>query len=95
MIRCQEVGLADANDEQHFEYALREGCAILTADQDFLRLGAARQKQGNSHTGIIYILPYRQGDIGTVVKRIATLQQEILSGVKTPEDLYNQVIYIS
>ena len=38
IVRCEDVGLGDADDLTHLEYATREGCAVITNDTDFIRL---------------------------------------------------------
>jgi predicted nuclease of predicted toxin-antitoxin system len=44
-----EIGLRDADDAQLWEYAMREGTAILTKDEDF---AARRLRQPNGPTVI-------------------------------------------
>ena len=45
-----EVGLRTKNDEAHLQFARAEGRAIVTRDQDFLRV--ARKMSG--HSGIVF-----------------------------------------
>lgn len=35
VVRCQDVGLDDATDEQHLHYAAQNNLAIITKDDDF------------------------------------------------------------
>jgi predicted nuclease of predicted toxin-antitoxin system len=37
VVRCEEVGIAAADDEAHLEYAATEGRILISADQDFTR----------------------------------------------------------
>jgi predicted nuclease of predicted toxin-antitoxin system len=62
---CQEAGLLGKADEVHFEHAFAEKRAIITNDNDFLKL-AAKQTE---HYGIVFIVNQRT-DIGVIVKRI-------------------------
>lgn len=63
-----DAGLLGAPDEEHIQFAMREGRVIVTNDADFLRL----DRRGALHWGIIYctsqMLP-----TGTVVTRIADI----------------------
>jgi predicted nuclease of predicted toxin-antitoxin system len=54
VVRCEEVGMAEADDDAHLAYATREGRVVITADRDFLRLHKQWQAAGKSHGGIIY-----------------------------------------
>ena len=53
VIRCQEVGLTDAADEAHFEYAIEHGLVIITCDRDFEDYAWKNVRQ---HWGILYCL---------------------------------------
>jgi predicted nuclease of predicted toxin-antitoxin system len=35
VVRCEEVGLAEARDTVHLEYATNHGLAVVTHDDDF------------------------------------------------------------
>lgn len=74
--RAQEVGLRQADDVSHLEYARREGMVLITQDSDFLKFHA----QGIDHAGIIY---FRQGthSIGKVVAFL-TLVHQILDAAE-------------
>ncbi len=52
--RAQEVGLRQADDANHLDFARREGMVLVTQDGDFLKFHA----QGIDHAGIIY---FKQG----------------------------------
>lgn len=80
---AKEAGLLAASDHEHLEYAVRNGCVILTQDRDFLRLHAA----GTAHSGIIYA---RQGiPIGIIVKNVT-----LLCSVFTAEEMENELWYL-
>lgn len=98
VVRCEEVGLAAASDQDHLEYATREHRMVITNDDDFLALHKAWQVQGRQHGGIMYCLPHVQGvvAIGTIVGECYDLYQLIDAGVGTVEsDISNQIIYLS
>lgn len=84
VLTCQEAGLRSASDEEHFKFVQENQLAIITNDNDFLKL-AARQTE---HWGIVFIVSQRT-DIGTIVKRITQLHALI-----NAEEFKNQVEYI-
>lgn len=84
VLTCQEAGLLGQPDETHLEYALREKRAIITNDNDFLKL-AAQQKE---HYGIVFIVRQRT-DIGVIVRRITQLHSLL-----DAEQFRNQIDYI-
>src|SRR5690606_3889694 len=58
VLRCQDVGLEDASDEELLEYAVAHERAMLSKDDDFLTLHSQWQSAGRQHFGIFYC-PYR------------------------------------
>jgi len=99
VVRCEAVGLGDAADIDHLEYATREGRAVVTSDRDFLKLDAMWQRQGRKHGGIFYVGPEirHQGakGIGIVVRALLFYHQAIENGAATIDgDIANQVRYI-
>lgn len=65
VLTCQEAGLRSASDEEHFKFIRQNQLAIITNDNDFLKL-AAEQKE---HWGIVFIVSQRT-DVGSIVKRV-------------------------
>ena len=84
VLRCQDVGLEDASDEELLVYAVTHERAILSKDDDFLTLHSRWRIIEQNHFGIFYC-PYRDrstiGLIVTVCKEYHTLS----SGVGTLE----------
>lgn len=96
IIRCQDVGMEDAKDPEHLEYAVRNERALLTKDDDFLRLHSDWQALKKNHFGIFYC-PYRdKASIGLIVGACAEYHELILNEAGTLEgDINNQVIFIT
>lgn len=95
IVRCEEVGLAEAADLTHLQYATAEGRAIITHDQDFLILAAKWQAEGQPHGGIFFVQQYLQGNVGQMVKRLMEYVELIEAGAGTvQDDIANQVTYI-
>jgi predicted nuclease of predicted toxin-antitoxin system len=82
VIRCQDVGMGDADDVTHLKYATSQGRTVITSDEDFLALDAQWQSSGKFHAGIIYVPPQRKDAIGIIVAQLVfcmtRLQQELL-----------------
>ena len=93
IVRCQDVGMDDADDIEHLEYATSQGRTVITGDEDFLALDAQWRRSGKHHAGIIYLPPHRKDAIGTVVADVVFLHQAIAAGAADlATDVYNQVI---
>lgn len=96
-MRCEDVGLAEADDQVHLDYATLEGRVLITNDDDFLALDRQWREQGKYHAGIMYCLPHVQGKgaIGIIVKECVDYAELIASGAGTVErDIVNTVIYV-
>lgn len=97
IIRCQDVGMADAEDAEHLVFAITENRAIVTGDDDFLTLAAVLSRRP-VHPGIFFIhrqlLQRRQ--IGAIVGELLFYAEAVEAGAATlEEDVYNHVIYVS
>lgn len=79
-----EAGLLAASDEQHLEFAMREGRVLFTNDADFLRM-AAKDIQ---HSGIAYCQRNRR----TVGQIVAAL--ELMHLVLTEDQMRGRVEYL-
>lgn len=86
VVRCEELGMAEASDEQHWQYAQTYERTILTHDDDFLTLASESWSAGKKFFGIIYGNQKVQGKIGLIVRTCLMLKGK---------DLTNQVIYIN
>jgi hypothetical protein len=94
VIRCQDVGLEDADDDVHFEYAVTNERAFITKDEDFIILHIQSQKDSREHYGIFYC-PYRDRPaIGLIVSMCSEYYDLIENDAGTVDDVKNQVIYI-
>jgi predicted nuclease of predicted toxin-antitoxin system len=78
----REAGLLGADDERQLEYANSNGRAIVTCDEDYLRLHAS----GSLHQGIIYCKMGRR-TIGEMIRGIVLIfevygQEEMIGKVE-------------
>lgn len=95
IIRCQEIGYADATDYEHLEKATSEFRMVITGDSDFPRLNSQWNEVGRFHAGILYFQPNQQGDTGAIVNSATFLSQAVEIGAATLEDdVYNRIVYV-
>jgi predicted nuclease of predicted toxin-antitoxin system len=91
VVRCEDVGMAEADDEAHLEYASENGLALITKDDDFLTI----HRQGKQHSGIFYC-PYRNiPAIGLIVTKCSEYHDMIELGAATIEEIHNEIFYIT
>jgi hypothetical protein len=95
IVRCQDLGLEDASDNELLEYAVTHERAMLTKDDDFLTMHSNWQSAGKDHFGIFYC-PYRDRPaIGLIVNVCKEYHELIESGVGEEDDIKNEVVYIT
>ena len=95
IVRCQDVGMEDSDDEELFEYAIAHERTMLTKDDDFLALHRQWELVQREHFGIFYC-PYRDRPaIGLIVKACREYHNLIEDEVGTHDDIKNEVIYIT
>jgi predicted nuclease of predicted toxin-antitoxin system len=87
--------MADADDEEHLEYATAQERSLVSHDRDFWEHHTAWLNQGLRHCGIVLFSNRLQGEIGKLVKELYDLYQMIEGGAGTLEDdVYNHVYEI-
>lgn len=95
VIRCEEVGMAEADDVEHLEYATANRLMLVSHDRDFWDIHADWLGQGLRHAGIVLFHRQLQGNVGHIVTELVELHQLIADGAGTLElDIYNQVYEI-
>jgi hypothetical protein len=96
VVRCEEVDMAEAADEEHLEYSAETGRAIISADQDFLRLHQRWGRENRNHSGIFFCLSHLQGPdgIGRIVEECTFYYQAVRAGAANIDEIENSVIYI-
>lgn len=94
IVRCQEVGLADVDDETHLTYASEQGRILITFDQGFRDRAFTWLAEGKSHAGVIMCKPGLQSEagIGVIVKRCAFYHEAVEAGAATIDEFQNQFI---
>jgi hypothetical protein len=82
------LGRKGMTDEEHLEFALREGRVIYTIDQDFLILAHQYLEQNSPFAGFVYHKP------GQKTKREIIDFLLLMNAVYEPEDMRNRVEFI-
>ncbi len=98
IVRCEEVGMAEAKDVDHLTYAVQENRIVITCDDDFIVLAQEWAKANKSHCGIMFCLPHVQGEaaIGIIVKKCIQLVDNIVNDASAIEtSIANHIIYVS
>jgi microsomal dipeptidase-like Zn-dependent dipeptidase len=97
IVRCEEVGRADASDEEHLEYATEQDRVLITHDADFLRLNQTWQEQGQAHAGIMFVQSHLQGAeyVGPIIRAVIEFHDLMVGGAGSfDEDIANRVFFI-
>jgi predicted nuclease of predicted toxin-antitoxin system len=79
-----DVGLLGASDNQHLEFAIKEGRMLVTHDDDFLALA----HRGVTHRGIVYC-HIQSRTIGQILSGLL-----LLWDCFTPEEMRNHVEFL-
>ena len=82
VLTSQQAGMLGVADKNHLEFATVQGRALITHDQDFLRLHARM-----SHRGIIYT--HQRTPIGKVIKGLVEITKTM-----TEEEMANHIEYL-
>jgi predicted nuclease of predicted toxin-antitoxin system len=94
IIRCEDVGLAEADDLIHLEYAAQQGRAIVTNDRGFARWHTQWLEAGKTHAGI-FIVIHDKENIGMIVNELLFWHDSVIAGAAELEkDVYNQIQYM-
>lgn len=78
-----EAGTLGAGDEEHLEFARREGRVLFTQDDDFLRLHSS----GSPHAGLVYAP--QQTPVGTAIRGLL-----LVYDLLTPEEMKGHVEFV-
>ena len=93
-MRCEEVGMALAEDFEHLAYAAEQGQAIVTNDQGFAGHHHVWLEKGRHHSGI-FLITRDKDNIGMIVSTLAFWHEAIVAGAAELEsDVNDQIIYL-
>lgn len=95
--RCEEVGMAEADDEVLLQYATDQKRIMVTLDADFLDLDQQWRQTDRAHGGIMKVDQRYQGDaqIGHLVKQLLFYDEAERAGaVDYASEIANHVLYL-
>ena len=97
VVRCEEVDMADALDEDLLQYATDENRIMVSQDDDFTKLHVKWQESNKKHAGIIK-LPrsvQKEAQISLVVNDIAFYDEAEQGGaIDYYTEIENTIIYL-
>jgi len=95
VVRCEEVGMAEADDDTHLEYAAHNQMALITKDAGFRSRHFRWLNEGKDHHGIFFCADRHIAAIGKIVNGCYTFYQLIDEGAGTLEDIKNEFFDIT
>ncbi len=97
VIHYDDVGLANASDLEHLEYATSAGRVVVSQDRDFSTLNKLWQQEGRLHSGIMLLPAFLQGIAQTrfTIKALIEYDELINVGAATlADDVINQLQWL-
>ncbi len=95
VVRCEDAGLREADDETHLEYASQNRLALITKDVGFRNRHFDWLVQGKSHSGIFFCADRYRAAVGTIVNACYLYAQLIENGVGDLSDIQNEFFDIT
>ena len=96
VVRCEEVNMAEAEDEAHLQFAADNERIMVSQDEDFPILNSEWRQQGRRHAGIMYLTHPLQGEaqISHIVKELLFYDEAERGGAIDYEtEIENQTVY--
>lgn len=90
--RCEEVGLSEADDETHLQYAANNQCILVTKDRGFRNRHFRWLADGKEHWGIFLFKGGHEASIGVIVNFCRENAELIDGGAGTINDFKNTFI---
>lgn len=97
VLRCEEVGMAEADDEELLLYAIQNERIMVSQDDDFATLHARWQEAERHHAGIMQISKQYQGaaQISHVVRELSFYDEASAAGaIDYATEIANQLLYV-
>lgn len=97
VVRCEEVGMAEASDEDHLQYATEHGLVMVSQDDDFLALDSQWHTKEKQHAGIMKVPSEIQGT-GQISHLVTTLlfyaEAEEAGAIDYQSEILNHALYL-
>ena len=95
VVRCEEVGMAEADDEAHLEYAAHNGLSLITKDAGFRTRHFYWLSQSKNHYGIFFCADRHTAAISKIVNVCSVYAQLIEEGAGSLDDIRNEFFDIT
>lgn len=95
VVRCEEVGLAEADDETHLAYAAENSLALITKDEGFRLRHFNWLSEEKPHHGIFFCGDRQSAAVGKIVKACFAFAQLIEEDAGTLADIQNEFFDIT
>lgn len=95
VIRCEEVGLAEVDDEIHLTYAAENQLVLVTKDIGFRLRHFQWLSQGKNHSGIFFFSDRQLAAIGQIVNACYAYYRLIEEGAGNLDHIQNQIFDMS
>ena len=95
VIRCEEVGMAEADDEAHLVYATENQLALITKDAGFRARHFRWLNENKEHGGIFFCADRHIAAIGKIVNGCNAFYKLIEEGAGTLDDIKNEFFDIT
>jgi predicted nuclease of predicted toxin-antitoxin system len=95
VVRCEDVEMAEADDEAHLEYASNNGLALVTKDAGFRARHYDWLAQEKQHSGIFFCADRHHAAIGLIVKACLSYAKLVEEGAGTLDDIRNEFFDIT
>jgi len=90
VVRCEDVDMAEADDEAHLEYAANNGFVLITKDEGFRARHFRWISEEKPHKGIFYCGERQTAAIGEIVSACTTYYEIIESGAGEVTEIENE-----
>lgn len=91
-IRCEEVGLSEAADEVHLQYAADNGRILVTKDRGFRDRHFRWISENRNHAGIFLFKGGHEAFVGHIVNFCRENAELVAEGAGTPDDFRNSFV---
>src|SRR5260221_11976994 len=90
VVRCEDVDLAQADDETHLVYAAQHNLALITKDAGFRSRHFQWLSEERNHHGIFFCAKRHVSAIGEIVNACYAYAQLVEQDAGTLEDIQNE-----
>ena len=94
IVRCGDVDMEEAEDEEQLHYAAENDLVLLTRDEKFRARHFYWLAESKQHCGIFFYGDWQGDAITALIDTCLRFHEWVASGKLKTEDLHNQFVYI-